>query len=304
MGHDLSAKDLHYFLAICEKGSIRQAADSLYVTPQALSHHLLELEQELAAKLFLRSAKGLTLTEYGVVFRKYAISMLNSERRMRKSIRALGKQAEKTLSTAFSYDVTGSPVYARCLIFLEAHSEYTVAPPLFLSNKALCEKLAATPGLVGVCPRMPGKSTLSAVPLEEWRFTALVNRAHPLSAERVLTAQMLAGQTLAAMPPDTAAFHLLENSLRQAGGTPPITSFFADGVTARGLCSQNPAVIAVLPEYFLEGVTGGYELRALPLSEEFPTWSISLLYQKDTRLPAPAAHLVAEISKAFSQGPR
>lgn len=63
---------LKYFLAVAREENISRAADFLHVTQPTLSRQLMDLEEELGAKLFLRSSRKITLTDEGILLRKRA----------------------------------------------------------------------------------------------------------------------------------------------------------------------------------------------------------------------------------------
>ena len=56
---------LRYFSIIAEEGSMRRAAERLYMTQPPLSRHMKRLEEILGLTLFARHNKGLTLTSDG-----------------------------------------------------------------------------------------------------------------------------------------------------------------------------------------------------------------------------------------------
>jgi DNA-binding transcriptional LysR family regulator len=56
---------LRSFVVVAETKNLTQAAKRLCSTPPAISAHIKTLEQELDTALFVRSAKGMTLTEKG-----------------------------------------------------------------------------------------------------------------------------------------------------------------------------------------------------------------------------------------------
>lgn len=72
----MELRQLRYFLAIAEHGTFSKAASKVFVAQSALSHQLGQLEDELGARLFERSRRGAELTEAGVVFHAYALSIL------------------------------------------------------------------------------------------------------------------------------------------------------------------------------------------------------------------------------------
>ena len=69
---------LRSFVAVAQTGNLTQAAKRLYSTPPAVSAHIKSLEEELATLLFIRSSKGMALTEKGQLLLKKAQVTLDS----------------------------------------------------------------------------------------------------------------------------------------------------------------------------------------------------------------------------------
>ena len=67
---------LKYFLAVAREGSITGAAEVLHVTQPTLSRQLIDLEQEVGARLLIRGKRQLTLTDAGVLFQQRAKEMI------------------------------------------------------------------------------------------------------------------------------------------------------------------------------------------------------------------------------------
>jgi DNA-binding transcriptional LysR family regulator len=61
-------KIFRYIDAVARAGSIRKAAESLFITASALDRRVQDLEQELGAHLFERHARGMRLTAAGEIF--------------------------------------------------------------------------------------------------------------------------------------------------------------------------------------------------------------------------------------------
>ena len=61
-------KHIEYFIETSHHKSMSQAAESLYISQQALSRCIANMEQELGTELFIRSVKGIQLTEDGKYF--------------------------------------------------------------------------------------------------------------------------------------------------------------------------------------------------------------------------------------------
>lgn len=63
----MKLNQLKALLAIADAGSIHEAARMLHLTPSALSKAVKELEREFGTELLTRSAKGMRLTECGLM---------------------------------------------------------------------------------------------------------------------------------------------------------------------------------------------------------------------------------------------
>jgi DNA-binding transcriptional LysR family regulator len=69
---------LRSFVAVAQTGNLTQAAKRLYTTPPAISAHIKALEEELSTSLFIRSSKGMSLTDKGQLLLKKAQITLDS----------------------------------------------------------------------------------------------------------------------------------------------------------------------------------------------------------------------------------
>ena len=72
----MTIQQLRYAVTISEQGSLNKAAEVLYVAQPSLTGALRELERELGVTLFSRSGRGVTLTNDGTEFIRYARQVL------------------------------------------------------------------------------------------------------------------------------------------------------------------------------------------------------------------------------------
>jgi DNA-binding transcriptional LysR family regulator len=63
---------LKYFLTVAREESITRAAEILHITQPTLSRQLMQLEEELGVKLFIRGKTKITLTDEGMLLRRRA----------------------------------------------------------------------------------------------------------------------------------------------------------------------------------------------------------------------------------------
>ena len=68
----MTIQQLRYVLAIAETGSMNKAAEQLYVSQPSLTASVQELEKETGIRIFLRSGRGVTVTNDGAEFLRYA----------------------------------------------------------------------------------------------------------------------------------------------------------------------------------------------------------------------------------------
>ncbi|MEZ5096994.1 MAG: LysR family transcriptional regulator [Nocardioides sp.] len=67
---------LQTFLAVYDSGSVRAAAETLHVTPPAVSAAVTALETALATPLFAKAGRGIVPTDAGRTFASYARSLV------------------------------------------------------------------------------------------------------------------------------------------------------------------------------------------------------------------------------------
>ncbi len=65
-------RQVECFLAVARTGNLSRAAEEMYLTQPTLTARLKALEEELGDQLFVRTSRGMRLTEAGRVFLPYA----------------------------------------------------------------------------------------------------------------------------------------------------------------------------------------------------------------------------------------
>lgn len=86
----MDIKQLKYFIAIAEEGSLSAASARLHVAQPSLSQHVIKVEQELGVTLIERSPRGIVLTESGQILLKHARDICSSMDVCRESVRQSG----------------------------------------------------------------------------------------------------------------------------------------------------------------------------------------------------------------------
>lgn len=96
-------RQLRYFEAIFEQGTMTRAADNMRVAPSALSHHLSNLETELGVHLFRRKPRGMEPTAAGQRLHNHAKSILKAVETAQADLRDAGGEIAGNVSVGMAY---------------------------------------------------------------------------------------------------------------------------------------------------------------------------------------------------------
>ncbi len=94
----MELRQLRHFLAVAEEQHFTRAAQRLNIVQSALSSSVRTLEQELGAKLFIRTTRQVRLTAAGRVFADKARTALDAIRDAREAVAALQGLKQGSLS--------------------------------------------------------------------------------------------------------------------------------------------------------------------------------------------------------------
>lgn len=116
----MNFKQLEYFAAVAEAKSISGAARELHVAQPPVSRQLALLEDELGVTLFLRTNKGVELTEAGQCLYQHSRQMFQSLRTMADSVRDVDAGVRGQLKLGIIY----SDVQIATSLMQEYHERY------------------------------------------------------------------------------------------------------------------------------------------------------------------------------------
>jgi DNA-binding transcriptional LysR family regulator len=82
----VSLAQIEYFIAVAEEGHVGRAAERLRVAQPAVSRQIRKLEDELRSALFVRTPRGMRLSDAGAVFLGHARGILDGIRAARDAV--------------------------------------------------------------------------------------------------------------------------------------------------------------------------------------------------------------------------
>lgn len=192
-------KTIETFLTVAECGSMNKAAARLYLSPTAVMNEINKLETRLGFSLFVRTNRGLTLTEAGDSLCRDA-KRLADEAQM-----AILRAGRLALPQQFHIRV-GSSHLRSCVPFLEAwnavkdccaETKITVVPFSDDSLEEIFHSLGKDFDIVGsICDITNWKRHFQFVRLWDSKFAVSVSRQHRLAERERLTLRDLEGERI------------------------------------------------------------------------------------------------------------
>jgi LysR family transcriptional regulator, cyn operon transcriptional activator len=85
----MTLQQLRYFLAAIRHGTLSAAAEACHIAQPSLSEQIRSLERELGVELFVRTTRGLILTDAAVELQPHAEATLASAEEARAAVRGV-----------------------------------------------------------------------------------------------------------------------------------------------------------------------------------------------------------------------
>ncbi|MBQ9268042.1 MAG: LysR family transcriptional regulator [Oscillospiraceae bacterium] len=168
--------NFEYMLTIARVGTIRGAAEALYISPQALSEHLKKLELEIGTPLFQRT-KPLTLTEAGCQFLICAETCLDAKKQLEVELASISVRNDRHISLGVPTGMSPPLLVSFLEFFRHKHPEQSVTvTELPTRTGALLEIPSHIDAVIGEFQGENSKLTYTPV-LQSGRFVVAVHRA-------------------------------------------------------------------------------------------------------------------------------
>lgn len=174
-----------YIDAVARAGSIRKAAEGLFITPSALDRRVQDLEAELGTELFERHARGMRLTAAGELFLQHVRAQRADFDRIHGEIEHLKGMRRGTVSIAASQALAYS-------VLPELVNRFRRANPGINFKVRICDRQAVVIALrsfeadLGVVYNVQPAADLTTLWQVEQRLCAVMAARHPLAAQETV----------------------------------------------------------------------------------------------------------------------
>ena len=288
-------REIFYFLAIVEEGSLSKAAQRLFITQPTLSHFLSTLEKDLGFELFFRkSSHGLELTPAGQLYYEGARKIASIWSAAQQDLKNYQETSFHCIrcGTGGADQITHKLVL--CLPKLQTRYPGTEIRSLSATPSEIHRQLLAGKLDLGYSAYLEEQPTLTYIPLVTSEVDLVVPKNHPLAGY----SYQLPGNESLRIPLSMAektpfALIVEESVLRQVEN-----AYFAE-------VNFQPTVLAVysfpptLKEYILHSGLAGL----CPRHQHFDGmarvaltppmyYTCGLYYRNDIHLSAPVKYLI------------
>ncbi|WP_447553947.1 LysR family transcriptional regulator [Vreelandella sp. EE22] len=171
-----------YIDAVVRAGSIRRAAESLYITPSALDRRIQQVEEELGTQIFERHAKGMRLTAAGEIFLDYVRRHIADLGRVRSEIEGLKGLRKGHVSLVASQALAVDFLPEQIRLFRKRYPGVSFTVRIADRGEALKALMAFEAELaIVVFPKMSSE-VLQLIMIAQ-PVIALMSRSHPLASQ-------------------------------------------------------------------------------------------------------------------------
>jgi DNA-binding transcriptional LysR family regulator len=279
-------EQLEAFVEIARRGSVSRAAEALYATQPTLTARLKGLEQEVDAKLFVRSQRGMRLSDAGRAFLPFAertIDTVTSGRRLLREL-ARGESGQLALGAA---PAVSTYVLPRILTrFRRTHPKVTMAVRTGHSEEVL-ELVLREQVQIGL-GRALRHPEVEAIPLYEDELVLVVDPRHPFAEQAEIGPDQLTEVQLILFD-RTSSYHRLTSDYFEEVGAVPRGVMELDNIDAAKKMVEQGLGVALLPHTAVAAELEGGSLRALTLADApAPKRRIVILRRRDAGPPSGA----------------
>lgn len=290
-------RDIRYFAAVVESGSLTRAAAQLAVSQPTLTHAIARLEEALGGPIWKRFSNrraGVIPTELGARVLERGGRALRELEALEQDAAGLRGLTAGALRVGSVQSLAGTLLPRWVAQYLERYPAITLDLPLVSSESAPAAIESGKLDAALVVGPQPANAALKRLRCGEQELLAVVPARHALAKRRQIPIAALAEEPFVLVPAGTFFAAAIEEVCRKAGFTPRVRARIA---SISGLCALVRAGVAVtiLPEGSVP--SGDDQLAQVPFEKPPPRRAVHLIWRADVQ-PSPALRAFIELSKS------
>jgi DNA-binding transcriptional LysR family regulator len=233
------------FIETAERQSVSRAAEALFISQPALTARIKTLEADLGAQLFVRTPRGMRLTDAGSAFLPYAVRALETLTDGRMQVNALERGGAGRLVIGAAPAVSTYVLPPLLKRFSEGYPRVSISVRTGHSEEILDLVLRerVTLGLV----RALQHPDILSTPLYEDRLVLVVDRSHSFAKAGRIRMKDLADEQLVQFD-RTSSYRDLTSALFVTAGVSPAGRMELDNIDAAKKMVEQGFGVALLPQ--------------------------------------------------------
>ena len=194
----MELRQLRYFLAVADSRSFVSAAQALYISRQAISKAIAQLEEELRVRLFMRDSNGAFLTPAGIMFYDRVRPVLLELDGIHEEMRCYGRRYQQRVRLAFSIGTL--QLYEQRLLDFRSGQKNVRIEYAECSEESAAALLLENRADMVVCTTKPKDTVLSGGEIYRSRWGVLLREQKDLQELESIELQDLSWFPLAGLP--------------------------------------------------------------------------------------------------------
>ena len=282
-------EQLDAFVQVARLGTVSRAAEALFVTQPTLTARLKGLEQELATQLFVRSGRGMRLSEAGRTFLPYAERALDAAATGRRVLADLARGGTGHLALGAAPAVS-TYVLPRILTrFRRTNSRVGVSVRTGHSEEVL-ELVLREQVQLGLA-RALRHPEVEAIPLYDDHLVLVVDSGHEFVGRDDIAAEQI-NEVQLILFDRTSSYHGLTSEFFHRLGAVPRSVMELDNIDAAKKMVEQGLGVALLPHTAVASELEAGTLRAVTLADA-PTLARNIVILRRRSAGPPSVALSA-----------
>ncbi|WP_152046905.1 LysR substrate-binding domain-containing protein [Aureimonas psammosilenae] len=286
-------RQLRYFIAVAEGGTVSGAAQGLSVSQSGVTEAIKDLEYDLGVQLFERHRRGLVLTYKGQQFYRHALKVLDAVSDARQSFAEEARAQPGSLNFGVTSLVAGyvlSDILARYRrAFPHVETRAIEDNGDYLEHLLVGGELDVA---VMVISNLRNRVALQAQVFERSRYRLWMPSGHPLAEAEIVDVARIGREPLIMLTVD----EIEENTgrLLSALGAKPNVAFRTRSVEAVRSLVATGAGLALLPDLvYRRWSLEGDRIESRAVSGDLPMVEVGIVWRRGSQLGRAAKDFVA-----------
>lgn len=286
-------RQLQYFVAAAEHGSVSRAAQALSISQSAVTEAVKDLEADLGVRLFDRHSRGLALTHKGQRFLRHAAAILAEVSGARRAFETAQEELAGSLHLGVTSLMAGYVMSDLLARYRRANPRVEVTAiedsGEYLEHLLIGGELDVA---VMVTSGLRERSALQVELLSVSPYRLWMPIGHRLAGQEAISVADLAAESLIVLKADEMEDEAV-NLLARLGARPRV-AFRTRSVEAVRSLVATGAGVALLPDLvYRPWSLEGDRIESRDVSGALPVVQVGIVWRKGSPLSPPARDLIA-----------